>query len=102
MTAPLKLPLRLSVSKGKDDDSLQSRIFQIYSQKGAFRSITEASLREDIRSGKQQDGEDASMAGVEDSEAEEPKNQYEMIIKRREEMMQQLRYVNMYFWRLPV
>ena len=91
MTAPLKLPLRLSVSKGKDDDSLQSRIFQIYSQKGAFRNITEASLREDIRSGKQQDGEDTSMAGVEDSEAEEPGNQYEMIIKRREEMMQQLR-----------
>ncbi|KAF7511493.1 hypothetical protein GJ744_004081 [Endocarpon pusillum] len=91
MTASLKLPLRLSVSKRKDDDSLQSRIFQINSQKGAFRNITEASLREGIRSGKQQDGQDTSMAGVEDSEAEQPENQYETIIKRREEMMQQLR-----------
>ena len=90
MTGSLKLPLRLPVSKGKDDDSLQSRIFQIYSQKGAFRNTTESSLREDIESGKQQDGEEISMSGVEDSRAEEPENQYEVIIKRREEMMQQL------------
>lgn len=90
MTESLKMPLRLSVSNGKDNDSLQSRIFQIYSQKGAFRDITELSLREDIKSGKQQDGEDITMSGVEDSGAEEPTKQYEMIIKRREEMMQQL------------
>lgn len=90
MAESLALPLRPPASKGRDDDSLQSRIFQIYSQKGAFRNITEASLKEDIESQKQED-QDTKMAEVEDSGTEEPENRYETIIKRREDMLQQIR-----------
>ncbi len=92
MAESLTLPLQLPASKGSDYDSLQARIFQINSQKGAFRHVTEASLIEDTRIQKQRD-EDTKMAEVEVSEAEEPENRYELIIKSREEMMQQLRYV---------
>jgi mediator of RNA polymerase II transcription subunit 17, fungi type len=92
MTESLRLPLRLPASKGAGQDSLQSRIMQIFSQKGDFRNITEASLLEDINSLKQQD-EDTKMAESEESEADERENRYEMIIKAREEMMQQLRWV---------
>jgi Subunit 17 of Mediator complex len=63
---------------------------QIFSQKGDFRNITEASLLEDMNSLKQQD-EDTKMAEAEESEADERENRYEIIIKAREEMMLQLR-----------
>jgi Subunit 17 of Mediator complex len=84
MIEPLVLPLRLPGSKRRDDDSLQSRIFQLYSQKGDFRTITEASLREDVKSQKQE-------VEVDLSHQEEPESRHELIIKRREDMMQQLR-----------
>jgi Subunit 17 of Mediator complex len=92
MTESLMLPVRVATSKGREQDSLQSRIFQIYSQKGAFRHITEASLVDEITSQKQHD-EDTKMAEVDESESEpeEPKDRYEMIIKSRDDMMQQLR-----------
>ena len=96
MAESLKLSLRVPAPEGRDRESLQSRIFQIYSKKGAFRNVTEASLIEDIKSRKQQD-EDTEMAEAEaeaeaeESEEEEPENRYQMIIKSREDMMQQLR-----------
>lgn len=92
MTESLMLPLGLLASRGRDQDTLESRIFQIYSQKGAFRNVTEASLAEEIRSQKQRD-EDTKMAEVEESEpeAEEPEDRYQMLMKSREEMLQQLR-----------
>lgn len=91
MTKSLKLPLRLPTSKGSGHDSLQTRIFQIHSQKGDFRNITEASLIEEIKNPKHQN-EDTKMAEAAESEAEEqPENRYEVIIKSRDEMMQQLR-----------
>jgi hypothetical protein len=86
MIEPLVLPLRVPTSKRSDDESLQSRIFQLYSQKGDFRTITETSLKEDIKSQKQE-------VVVDVSRKEEPESRQELIIKRREEMMQQLRYV---------
>jgi Subunit 17 of Mediator complex len=86
MIEPLVLPFRVPTSKRSDDESLQSRIFQLYSQKGDFRTITETSLKEDIKSQKQE-------VVVDVSRKEEPESRQELIIKRREEMMQQLRYV---------
>lgn len=92
MTESLTLPLRLPASKAREHQSLQSRIIQIHSQKGAFRNVTEASLVEEIKPQKQQDG-DTKMDEAEESEAEteEPENRYQMVIKSREEMMQQLK-----------
>jgi mediator of RNA polymerase II transcription subunit 17, fungi type len=90
MTESLRLPLRLPPSKDQDHDSLQSRIFQIYSKKGAFRNVTEASLINDIKSQKQQN-EDTKMDEADDSESEEPENRNQMVIQSREELMQQLR-----------
>ena len=84
------LPVRVQASKGRDQDSLQSRIFQIHSQKGAFLHVTEASLIEEIKSQKQQN-EDAKMAGEDELEMEESEDRYQMIIKSREDIMQQLK-----------
>jgi mediator of RNA polymerase II transcription subunit 17, fungi type len=90
MTESLSLPLRLPATKSQDHDSLQSRIFQIHSQKGAFRDVTEASLLAEIKSQKQKD-EDTTMVEVEVTEVAEPENRGELIMKSREEMIQQLR-----------
>ncbi len=90
MTQSLTLPLRVTASKVREQDSLQSRIVQIFSQKGDFRHITEASVSQEIESQTRQD-EDTKMAEEEESGTEEPKDRYQMIIQSREDMMQQLR-----------
>lgn len=95
MSGPLKLPLHLPASRTPDHDSLQHRIFQIHSQKGDFRNVTEALLINDIRSQKRED-DDSKVADIGGSETDEPENGYQMIIKGREDMMQQLRYVYVY------
>lgn len=89
MAESLTLPLRSGVSRGPEHDSLQLRIFQIYSQKGAFRDITEKSLIQDVEFQKQGDM-DVEMAEAEETE-KEAESRYELMIKAREEMMQQLR-----------
>lgn len=100
MTDSIFLPVRPQASKIKSQDSLQSRIIRIHSQKGAFRHITEASLIEEINSQKLRD-EDANVAGEqkpETAETEEPQDRYQTIIKSRDEMMQQLRWVRRLIW----
>lgn len=89
MTESLTLPLRLPTSKNRAHDSLGSRISQINSHKG-FRNVTEASLLEEIKRQTHQD-EDIEMVEAEESGAEEPEDRYQMIIKSREDMIQQLR-----------
>ena len=96
MSMPLELPLRLPASKAPDQDSLQSRIFKVHSQKGDFRNVTEALLIGEIRSHKREDG-DIKVADIGGSQTDEPENGYhQMIIKSREDMMQQLRFVCVY------
>jgi hypothetical protein len=91
MTESIKLPLRLPGAKTPDHGSLKSRIIQIHAQKGAFRTVTEASLTEEIRSGPLD--EDADMADTDEVEAEDPERRYENVMKSREDMIQQLRSV---------
>ena len=92
MTESLRLPLRLPKSTSRDHDSLEFRINQINTQKGAFRNVTEASLVEEIKRQTDPD-EDIKMVDPEESDAEKPEDRYQMIIKSREDMIQQLRYV---------
>lgn len=89
MAKSLTLPLQLRTNQGQDEDSLQSRIFQIHSQRGDFRDVTETSLIQDIQLQNAQD-EDAKMVDVA-GEAELPQSREGTMIKAREEMIQQLR-----------
>lgn len=90
MTESLKLPLRPPGAEQQEHGSLQSRIFQIHAQKGAFRNVTEASLIEEIQVDRERD-DDVEMAGADEPEAEDPDRRYENLIKSREDMIQQLR-----------
>lgn len=90
MAEPLVLPLRSGVSRGPHHDSLQSRIFQIYSQKGAFRDVTEKSLIQDVQLQNKEDV-DVKMAEAEEPDKDETQNRCKMMVKAREEMIQHLR-----------
>jgi Subunit 17 of Mediator complex len=91
MAESLTLPLRLPTSKSNEKDSLETRISQIFAQKGAFRHVTEASLIREIELKKDDEG-DTKMAEADAEEADEPpEDRQQMIGKAREDMMQQLR-----------
>ena len=89
MTESLALPLRLPDVKFSKQDSLQARIFQIHSQKGSFRHVTEASLDGEVKS--QREDKHKLEAQDEGESAIEAPDRRKMIINKRDEMLQQLR-----------
>lgn len=76
--------------------NLQSQVQQIIAQRGAFRNITEDSLRKEIAQPKvpdTKDGDDDVMEsdGEEESDEETVQTRQQKLWKSRDEMLQKLR-----------
>lgn len=94
MAGDLLLPMRVPSSMGDKNSTLATRVYQIHSQKGAFRHVTESSLIKEIEAQKHND-EDTTMLDIEDREHDSASQSKisQLIMKSRDDMMQQLRCV---------
>lgn len=86
MASTLTIPLRLDSLEPVKQDSLKSRISQIHAQKG-FRNVTESSLTDEIKPQK-----DPDLTLEDDAEPESEKDQVQQLVKKKNEMLQLLRY----------
>lgn len=88
------ISLRAWPPQNNNATALSTLISRINAERGSFRSISEDSLREEIR--KNEAGLDATNAedGSEDDEAEEEEpDRMKELMKAREQMLGQLEYV---------
>ncbi len=93
-TETLLLPLRVWPKDDANKKSLPSLIQRINEQKGPFRSVTEASLEEEIRAQEardaQQDEDAADDSGDEDEKPENEAGRRETLLKAKEEILKQV------------
>lgn len=89
MVQSLLLPLH-STSPSTTWSNLETRVRQIESQKGSFRTVTEKGLQDDIEKAKAGDADIASENEESEDEDESPESKQKRLWEAREEMMKQL------------
>jgi hypothetical protein len=91
------ISLLVPPESSSQQQSLQAQIQQIVSQKGHFRHVTEQSLRAEIQGKKSAHdplitGSPPTLEQEEPDEDETPQKRQERLWKRRDEMLERLRY----------